>query len=67
MLLRASRALAASEARDYVVPDDVKRLMVPIPGHRVIVAADAAMNGRTAAAILSELMQEVPVPVRGKT
>ncbi len=67
MLLRASRALAASEGRDYVIPDDVKALMIPVMGHRVIVAADAAMNGRTPNDILDELMHEVPVPVRGKT
>jgi len=67
MLLRASRALAASDGRDYVVPDDVKRLAIPVMGHRVIVAADAAMNGRTPEAVLTELMAEVPVPVRGKT
>jgi MoxR-like ATPase len=66
MLLRAARALAAAEGRDYVIPDDVKRLAIPVMGHRVIVAADAAMNGRTAEAVLSELMNEVPVPVRGK-
>jgi MoxR-like ATPase len=67
MLLRASRALAASEGRDYVIPDDVKLLTIPVMGHRVIVGADAAMNGRTPNEILHELMQEVPVPVRGKT
>jgi MoxR-like ATPase len=67
MLLRASRALAASEGRDYVIPDDVKALVLPVMGHRVIVSADAAMNGRTSEVILAELLHEVPVPVRGKT
>jgi MoxR-like ATPase len=67
MILRAARAMAASEGRDYVIPDDVKRLAIPVMAHRIIVAADAAMNGRTAEAILTELMHEVAVPVRGKT
>ena len=49
-----------------MIPDDVKALTIPVMGHRVIVAADAAMNGRTPNDILSELMHEVPVPVRGK-
>jgi MoxR-like ATPase len=66
MLLRASRALAASEGRDYVIPDDVKGLALPVMGHRVIVSADAVMNGRTPEAVVGELLQEVPVPVRGK-
>jgi MoxR-like ATPase len=67
MLLRAARARAASESRDYVIPDDVKSLAVPVLAHRLIVSADAAMNGRSAGSILTELLQEVPVPVRGKT
>src|SRR6266496_287303 len=58
MLLRASRAMAASDGRDYVIPDDVKAL---------IVSADAAMSGRTTAEILAELLHEVPVPVRDRT
>src|SRR6185503_19042235 len=40
MLLRASRALAAAEERDYVIPDDVKSLVTPVLAHRVIVTAD---------------------------
>jgi MoxR-like ATPase len=66
MLLRVSRALAASNGRDYVIPDDVKKLVVPVMAHRIILSADAAMNGRTAKAVLADLMAEVPVPVRGK-
>src|SRR5256712_5164197 len=64
MLLRASRAVAACEARDYVIPDDVKALVVPVMAHRLIVSADAAMGGRTTQSVLAELMEDVPVPVR---
>jgi MoxR-like ATPase len=66
MLLRASRAYAACEGRDYVIPDDVKNLVVPVMAHRLIVSADAAMSGRTPQSVLAEILQEVPVPVRGK-
>ncbi len=66
MLLRASRAVAASEGRDYVIPDDVKALVVPVLTHRLIVSADASMNGRTPQTVLAELLSEVPVPVRRK-
>jgi len=66
MLLRASRAFAASEGRDYVIPDDVKALVVPVLSHRVLVTADAAMNGRTPNAVLAELLEEVPVPIRDR-
>jgi MoxR-like ATPase len=64
MLLRAARAMAASNGRDYVIPDDVKTLAVPVLAHRVIAAADAVMAGRTTQAVLSELLQQVRVPVK---
>src|SRR5438093_1194420 len=66
MLLRASRAMAASDGRDYVIPDDVKTLVLPVMSHRILVAADAALSGRTSQAILAELLREVPVPVRDR-
>ncbi len=65
MLLRAARAMAASNGRDYAIPDDVKTLAVPVLAHRVIVAADAVMSGRSAQAVLTELLREVEVPVAG--
>jgi MoxR-like ATPase len=64
MLLRASRAMAASEGRDYVIPDDVKSLALPVLAHRIILTADAAMTARSAAAVLTELLGEVRVPVK---
>jgi MoxR-like ATPase len=65
MLLRAARAIAAAGERDFVVPDDIKALVVPVLAHRVIVTADAVMGGRTTQAVLEELVSEVPVPVTG--
>jgi MoxR-like ATPase len=63
MLLRSARAIAASEERDYVIPDDVKALVPPVLAHRVIVTADAVMGGRTSQAVLDELVADVAVPV----
>ncbi len=65
MLLRAARAMAAAEGRDYVIPDDVKALVVPVLSHRIIVTADAVMGGKTSQMVLQELLHEVPVPVAG--
>jgi MoxR-like ATPase len=65
MLLRASRALAAADGRDYVAPDDMKALVIPVLGHRMIVSADAAMSGRGTETVLHEALDEVPVPVKG--
>ena len=63
MILRASRAMAAADERDYVIPDDVKALVVPSLAHRIIVTADAVMSGRSPQVILTEILAEVPVPV----
>ncbi len=65
MLLRASRAMAAAEERDYVIPDDVKALTRPVLAHRVIVTADAVMGGKTSPMVLEELVHQVTVPVTG--
>ena len=63
MLLRAARALAATDARDYATPDDIKTLTIPVLAHRLIVSTDAAMSGRDAGSVLAEALDEVPVPV----
>ncbi|MGH2678792.1 MAG: AAA family ATPase, partial [Actinomycetota bacterium] len=65
MLLRATRAMAASDGRDYAIPDDIKVLAIPVLAHRLIVSADAAMSGRDAGTVLAEALDEVPVPVKG--
>jgi MoxR-like ATPase len=66
MLLRAARSMAAADERDFVIPDDVKRLVLPVLSHRVIVTADAVMGGKTSTMVLQELLAEVTVPVAGK-
>jgi MoxR-like ATPase len=63
MILRASRAMAAAEERDYVIPDDVKSLALPALSHRIIVTADAVMTGRSPEVILREILAETPVPL----
>ena len=63
MILRAARALAAADERDYVVPDDVKTLAVPALAHRIIVSADAVMSGRSPDTVIKELLDEVVVPL----
>ncbi|WP_212829090.1 MoxR family ATPase [Catellatospora sp. TT07R-123] len=61
-LLRTAKAVAALDGRDYVVPDDLQTLAVPVLAHRVIPTADAQLARRTTDAILSELVHRLPVP-----
>ena len=63
MLLRAARALAAAEERDFVIPDDVKTLAPSALSHRIIVTADAIMSGRSAEVLVREIVDEVDVPI----
>ncbi len=63
-LSRAAQALALVEGRDYCLPDDVKRLAVPVLAHRVIRrAALMAAGGRTEREIVRDILDETPVPV----
>jgi MoxR-like ATPase len=62
-LYRASQALALVEGRDYVVPDDVKRLAVPVLAHRVITKGYLHGNQRGAVeAIIQRFVDDLPVP-----
>ena len=62
-LFRAARALAAMDGRDYVRPDDVKRLAQPVLAHRLLLSSQSRLRGRTAADVLDEILHEVAVPV----
>ncbi len=63
MLAVASRALAFLMDRDYVIPDDVLHLLVPVLGHRLIRGRDTTLRGREIDGILAEIAEEVPLPV----
>ena len=62
-LLHAAQASAALAGRTFVLPDDIKRLAVPILAHRMILRPDARLKARTAEAIIQEIVARVPVPV----
>jgi MoxR-like ATPase len=65
-LYRAVQALALVEGRDYAIPDDVKRLAVPVFAHRVAVNVRATLAQRRADAggrIIEEILTQVDVPL----
>ena len=63
-LQRAAQALALVEGRDYCVPDDVKRLALPVLAHRLVPAERNALDlgVDTAEVLVRELVESVPVP-----
>lgn len=61
-LYRAGQARAAIQGRDFVLPDDVKALVVPALGHRLILGPAARMRDVAPEEILQDLLDRVPVP-----
>jgi len=62
VLAAASRARAALEGRDFVIPDDVKALAVPALQHRVVLAPGAEIEGLSAETVIRQTIDRVPVP-----
>ena len=61
-LIRTAKAVASLDGRDYVVPDDLQTLAVPVLAHRIIPTTDAQLNRRTTDAIVSEIVHRLPLP-----
>jgi MoxR-like ATPase len=61
-LVRAAKAAAALEGRDYVIPDDVQQYAVPVLAHRLLPTVEASMSGRTTEATLRQILTTVRLP-----
>lgn len=61
-LLNLSRAWALARGRSYVTPDDVKALVVPTLGHRIVLSHEAKIQGRTPEAVLGSILAGIAVP-----
>ncbi len=61
-LVRGARAVALLDGRDYVTPDDIKRIALPALRHRIALAPDALLEGRTANDLLAEVIETTAVP-----
>jgi MoxR-like ATPase len=65
-LFRAAQALALTEERSYCIPDDIKRLVLPVFAHRILVStrfASSLRRSEEAEAVLTEIMKTVSVPL----
>ena len=62
-LFRTSQALAAISGRDYVQPDDVKRVAGPVLTHRLILRPESRLRKVTATSLVEEIVAEVRVPI----
>ncbi|MFH1775344.1 MAG: MoxR family ATPase [Chloroflexota bacterium] len=62
-LYRACQALALIQGRDYVIPDDVKRLASPVLGHRLMLNTEAYLHNRNKESLIEDILATTPVPV----
>ena len=62
MMSSASRAVAALSGRDFVIPDDVKRVALPLMRHRVVMSAEADIEGVTSDRVIRTIIDEIPAP-----
>lgn len=61
-LLAASRAVAAIEGRDHVVPEDVRSVFIAVAVHRIVLSAQASVEGKRPITILDEILSRTPMP-----
>ena len=61
-LFKLSRALAVLNGRDYVIPDDIKRLSIYTLRHRIILKPEPRIKGVKTEEIVSEILEQVEVP-----
>jgi len=61
-LALAVRACAAVSGRDFATPDDVRRMAVPVLGHRLLVQPDFEIEGVTTLEVIESILRELPVP-----
>lgn len=62
-LFRTAQALAAIGGRDFVIPDDVKRMAQPVLAHRLILKPESRLRRRTPGAVVHEIVQDARVPI----
>lgn len=62
-LLKASKAYAFIKGRDYVIPDDVKKMVLPVFSHRLILSSEARIENKNPEDILKGVLKRVSIPV----
>jgi MoxR-like ATPase len=63
-LLRASRAYAAMDGRDFVIPDDIQALAGPVLAHRLLPTAEALVGRELPEQVLAKIVERLPLPTR---
>ena len=62
-LYKTAQANAAIGGRDFVAPDDVKKLSTSVLSHRMLLTSNARLRGRTTAQVVADVLDTIPVPI----
>ena len=63
-LIRGAQACALLDDRDFILPEDVQHMLLPVFAHRMVLSPDAKMRGIQAEQVLLSILQDTRVPVR---
>ena len=63
-LIHGAQACALLAGRDYIIPEDVQHMALPVLAHRLVLSPEARMKGVSAESIVQKVLQNVPVPVK---
>jgi len=61
-IMNASKAFAAINGRDFVIPEDIKKTLVPVLGHRIILSPEREMEGMTTENVIETIAQSIEIP-----
>ena len=61
-ILNSSKALAAIRGRDFVTPDDIREVTVPVLNHRVVLSPEREMEGIKSKQTIEEIIEQIEVP-----
>ena len=61
-VMNASKAIAAMQGRDFVMPEDIREVVIPVLRHRIILAPDKEMEGVTEEEVIKQIIQGMDVP-----
>jgi len=61
-ILRSAKAMAAIRGRNFVTPEDIKEVSLPVLNHRILLSAEKELEGKTAEDVITELISKIEVP-----
>lgn len=61
-IMRTSKAYAALQGREFVIPDDIHKVAVPVLNHRILLTPDKELEGGTTDSVIKNIIEQIPVP-----